>query len=90
MSWGNGNGIVVEDKNKALRMADATIRGDLEGREEGLLLCFKLGYNCASPIPQKRPTMKEALQILGKIPISTQLSTPINNQIGIYLSRCMY
>ncbi|KAK8710357.1 hypothetical protein V6N13_145684 [Hibiscus sabdariffa] len=34
---GQGNGIVVEDKNKALRMADAAIRGDLEGKEDALL-----------------------------------------------------
>ncbi|XVE82846.1 hypothetical protein DITRI_Ditri16bG0038600 [Diplodiscus trichospermus] len=65
---GQGNGIVVEDKSKALRMADAAIRAELEGKEEGLLACFKLGYNCAAPIPQKRPPMKEALQILEKIP----------------------
>ncbi|GMI76904.1 hypothetical protein like AT4G37250 [Hibiscus trionum] len=68
---GQGNGIVVEDRNKAMRMADAAIRGDLEGKEDALLVCFKLGYSCASPIPQKRPTMKEALQILEKIPSST-------------------
>ncbi|KAE8672587.1 putative LRR receptor-like serine/threonine-protein kinase [Hibiscus syriacus] len=68
---GQGNGMVVEDKNKALRMADAAIRGELEGKEDGLLVCFKLGYNCASPIPQKRPTMKEALQLLDKITSST-------------------
>ncbi|KAL4376623.1 hypothetical protein GQ457_02G008070 [Hibiscus cannabinus] len=68
---GQGNGVVVEDQNKALRMADATIRGDLQGKEDALLACFKLGYNCASPLPQKRPTMKEALQILDKIPSSS-------------------
>ena len=67
---GQGNGIVVEDQIKALRMADAAIRAELEGKEEALLACFKLGYNCASPIPQKRPPMKEALQILEKIPSS--------------------
>ncbi|KAE8735891.1 putative LRR receptor-like serine/threonine-protein kinase [Hibiscus syriacus] len=68
---GQGNGIVVEDKDKALRMADAAIRGDLDGKEDALLVCFRLGYSCASPIPQKRPSMKEALQILDKIPSST-------------------
>ncbi|KAA3461384.1 putative LRR receptor-like serine/threonine-protein kinase [Gossypium australe] len=68
---GQGNGVVVEDQNKALRMADAAIRGDLEGKEDALLAGFKLGYNCASPIPQKRPTMKEALQILDKLPSSS-------------------
>ncbi|KAE8693334.1 hypothetical protein F3Y22_tig00110813pilonHSYRG00189 [Hibiscus syriacus] len=67
---GEGNGIVVEDKMKALRMGDAPIRGELAGKEEGLLACFKLGYNCASPIPQKRPSMKEALQIIDRIPSS--------------------
>ncbi|OMO56585.1 hypothetical protein CCACVL1_26435 [Corchorus capsularis] len=72
---GQGNGLVVEDKNKALRMADAAIRADLDGKEEGLLACFKLGFNCASPIPQKRPPMKEALQILEKIPSSTSSSS---------------
>ncbi|XWS33560.1 hypothetical protein CRYUN_Cryun22dG0093700 [Craigia yunnanensis] len=72
---GQGNGIVVEDQIKALRMADAAIRAELEGKEEALLACFKLGYNCASPIPQKRPPMKEALHILEKIPSSTSSSS---------------
>lgn len=72
MSWARGNnGVVVDDKNRALRMADVAIRGDVEGREEALLACFKLGYSCGSPIPQKRPTMKEVVQVLEKIPIST-------------------
>lgn len=65
---GQGNGLVVEDKNKALRMTDVAIRGDLEGNEDALLACFKLGYSCASPLPQKRPAMKEVVQVLEKIP----------------------
>ncbi|QDP16886.1 hypothetical protein Tsubulata_009119 [Turnera subulata] len=65
------NGLVVEDKNRALRMADVAIRADVEGKEDALLACFKLGYNCASPVPQKRPTMKEVLQVLDKVPTST-------------------
>ncbi|KAJ8770775.1 hypothetical protein K2173_021422 [Erythroxylum novogranatense] len=65
------NGLVVEDKNRALRMADVSIRADVEGKEEALLACFKLGYSCASPVPQKRPTMKEVLQVLDKIPCSS-------------------
>lgn len=59
-----GTGIVVEDKSRALRMADVAIRADVEGKEESLLACFKLGYSCASPIPNKRPAMKEVLQVL--------------------------
>eukprot|EP00258_Populus_trichocarpa_P018033 XP_006380687.2 probable LRR receptor-like serine/threonine-protein kinase At4g37250 [Populus trichocarpa] len=65
------NGLVVEDKNRALRMADVAIRADVEGKEDALLACFKLGYSCASPLPQKRPTMKEALQVIEKFPSSS-------------------
>lgn len=69
---GQGLGLAVEDKSRAVRMADMSIRADVEGREEALLSLFKLGYSCASPTPQKRPSMKEALQVLEKFPtIST-------------------
>ncbi|GAV74868.1 Pkinase domain-containing protein/LRR_1 domain-containing protein/LRRNT_2 domain-containing protein [Cephalotus follicularis] len=71
---GHGNGLVVEDQNRALRMADVAIRADVEGKEEALLACFKLGYNCASPVPQKRPSMKEVLQVLEKFPASSSSS----------------
>lgn len=69
-----GTGVVVEDKSRALRMADVAIRADVEGKEESLLACFKLGYSCASPIPNKRPAMKEVLQVLEKVPSSTSSS----------------
>lgn len=69
-----GTGIVVEDKSRALRMADVAIRADVEGKEESLLACFKLGYSCASPIPNKRPAMKEVLQVLEKVPSPTSSS----------------
>ncbi|KAF6162014.1 hypothetical protein GIB67_021935 [Kingdonia uniflora] len=65
---GVGYGIVVEEKNRVLRMADMAIRPDVEGKEETLVTCFKLGFNCASLVPMKRPTMKEVAQILEKIP----------------------
>ncbi|KAM6540586.1 hypothetical protein CsatB_005033 [Cannabis sativa] len=71
---GQGPGIVVDDKCRALRMADVAIRAELEGKEECLLGCFKVGYNCASPVPQKRPSMKEVVQVLDKIPCSTSSS----------------
>lgn len=57
----------LEDRTRMLRMADPTIRADLEGKEEALLSCLKLGYNCISHVPQKRPSMKEALHVLEKI-----------------------
>ncbi|KAL5753041.1 hypothetical protein ACOSP7_023216 [Xanthoceras sorbifolium] len=72
---GQGNGVVVEDKNRALRFADAAIRVDLEGKEEALLACFKIAYSCASLVPQKRPSMKEALQVLEKFPSSSSSSS---------------
>ncbi|KAL3592156.1 hypothetical protein D5086_010796 [Populus alba] len=64
------NGLVVEDKNRAMRMADVVIRADVEGKEDALLACFKLGYSCALHAPQKRPTMKEALQVIERFPSS--------------------
>lgn len=60
----------AEEKNKVLRMADVAIRADLEGTEEALLGLLRLGYSCISPVPQKRPLMKEILQGLEKFPSS--------------------
>ncbi|XP_030532125.2 LOW QUALITY PROTEIN: probable LRR receptor-like serine/threonine-protein kinase At4g37250 [Rhodamnia argentea] len=68
---GQANGVVVDDQGRAVRMADAAIRGELEGKEDALLACFRLGLGCASPVPQKRPSMKEALHVLEKIPSSS-------------------
>ncbi|OWM82147.1 hypothetical protein CDL15_Pgr001721 [Punica granatum] len=72
---GQGNGVMVDDHSRAMRMADATIRADLEGKENALLACFKLGFSCASPIPQKRPPIKEALQMLEKVPSNSSSSS---------------
>lgn len=72
---GQGPGLFVEDKNRALRMVDMAIRADMEGREEALLGYFKLGYSCVSSVPQKRPPMKEVLQILEKLSSSTSSSS---------------
>lgn len=69
-----GLGLASEDKGRVLRMADAAIRADLEGKEDALLACFKLGFSCVSPAPQKRPSMKEAVQVLEKIPSSSSSS----------------
>ncbi|XP_073044859.1 probable LRR receptor-like serine/threonine-protein kinase At4g37250 [Primulina eburnea] len=60
-----------EDKGKVLKMADAAVRAELEGKEEALLALFKLGYNCVAPVPQKRPSMKEILNALEKISSSS-------------------
>ncbi|KAA8536229.1 hypothetical protein F0562_028707 [Nyssa sinensis] len=70
--WTGGTSL-VEDKNWVLRMADVAIRAEVEGREDAILACSKLGFSCASLVPQKRPSMKDALQVLEKItPCSSQ------------------
>ena len=56
-----------EEKNRAVQLADVAIRGEVEGREESMLACFRLGFSCASSVQQKRPSMKEAVQILEKM-----------------------
>ncbi|CAD5173508.1 unnamed protein product [Musa acuminata subsp. malaccensis] len=60
-------GLVVEERNRLLRMADAAIRGEVEGKEEALLCCIKLGFACCAMAPQRRPSMKEAVQVLDNI-----------------------
>jgi len=72
---GQGPGLLVEDNNRALRMVDMAIRADMECREEALLAYFKLGYSCMSSVPQKRPPMKEVLQVLEKISSSSSSSS---------------
>ncbi|KAG8368355.1 hypothetical protein BUALT_Bualt15G0036900 [Buddleja alternifolia] len=61
-------GSVAEDPSRVLRMADVAIRGDVAGREEAMLAWFKLGFSCASLVPQKRPCMRDAINVLEKIP----------------------
>ncbi|KAK1363783.1 putative LRR receptor-like serine/threonine-protein kinase [Heracleum sosnowskyi] len=70
-----GSGSAMLEKNKILRMADMALRADMEGKEESLLALLRLGYNCISPLPQKRPSMKEALHILDKFPLSSSPSS---------------
>lgn len=66
MTWSST--LTDEEKNKVLRMSDVAIRGDMEGKEEALFAILKLGYNCISSVPQKRPHMKEVLHTLDKFP----------------------
>ncbi|KAG6533832.1 probable LRR receptor-like serine/threonine-protein kinase At4g37250 [Zingiber officinale] len=58
------SGFVAEERNRAVRMADAAIRDEVEGKEEALLGCFKLGFACCATAPQRRPSMKDAVQVL--------------------------
>ncbi|GMH16293.1 hypothetical protein Nepgr_018134 [Nepenthes gracilis] len=66
--WTPGAGL--EDRYWALRMADVAIRAEVQGREEDMMGIFKVGISCASLLPQRRPTMKEALQVLEKSPLA--------------------
>lgn len=66
--WARGS--AVEDKDRILRITDVAIRVDMEDREDVTLSCYKLGFSCASLIPQRRPSMKDALQVLEKMPCS--------------------
>ncbi|XP_050364321.1 receptor protein kinase-like protein At4g34220 [Argentina anserina] len=59
-------GSLMGEKNRVLVMVDMAIRAEVEGREDVLQACLKLGFSCASFVPQKRPTMKEVLQVLEK------------------------
>ncbi|EHA8592592.1 Receptor protein kinase-like protein [Cocos nucifera] len=64
-------GFVVEERNRILRMADPALRGEVEGKEEALLSCFRLGFACCSVAPQRRPSMKDAVQVLEKITVTS-------------------
>ncbi|KAF3598012.1 hypothetical protein DY000_02024070 [Brassica cretica] len=76
---GQVNGLVIDDGDRAMRMADAAIRAELEGKEEAVLACLKMGLACASPIPQRRPNIKEALQERVKIRVwEFELKTPLS------------
>ncbi|KAL5561296.1 hypothetical protein UlMin_031043 [Ulmus minor] len=63
-------GLVGEDKNRVLRLVDVAIKGEVESCEDAIVSCLKLGFSCVSFVSQKRPSMKEALQVLDKIPSS--------------------
>lgn len=66
--------LAAEEKGRVLRMVDVAIRADVEGKEDALLALLKLGFSCISPVPHKRPTMKEAHQLLEKFPSSCSSS----------------
>ncbi|ESQ31212.1 hypothetical protein EUTSA_v10003700mg [Eutrema salsugineum] len=65
---GQVNGLVIDDGDRAMRMTDAAIRAELEGKEDDVLACLKMGLACALPIPQRRPSIKEALQVIERFP----------------------
>lgn len=72
--WTAGS-LTPEEKSRMLRMFDVAIRAEVESREDAMLACLKLGLSCACFVPQKRPTMKEAVQVLDKISTTTHTTS---------------
>ncbi|KAG6525261.1 probable LRR receptor-like serine/threonine-protein kinase At4g37250 [Zingiber officinale] len=64
----NAGGLVAEERHRVVRMADPAMRGEVEGKEEALMSCFRLGFACCAAAPQRRPAMKEVVQALEKLP----------------------
>ncbi|CAN6223349.1 unnamed protein product [Urochloa humidicola] len=59
----------ADDKAQALlRLLDPALRGEVEGREEAVASCLRLGAACCAMAPGKRPSMKDALQAIERIP----------------------
>ncbi|XP_062229355.1 probable LRR receptor-like serine/threonine-protein kinase At4g37250 [Phragmites australis] len=57
-------GLVAEERGRVLRMADPTLRGEADGREDALLASFKLAFACCAMAPSKRPAMRDAVMVL--------------------------
>ncbi|KAM0900607.1 hypothetical protein ACQ4PT_020545 [Festuca glaucescens] len=57
-----------EQGQQAFLLADAALRGEMEGREETLASCLRLGFACCAMAPNKRPAMKDVLQAIDRIP----------------------
>lgn len=53
---------------QAFLLADAALRGEMEGREETLASCLRLGFACCAAAPGKRPAMRDVLQAIDRIP----------------------
>ncbi|KAJ0252066.1 Receptor protein kinase-like protein [Hirschfeldia incana] len=56
-----------EEKGRFLRLVDGAIRSDVARHEDAAMVCFRLGIECVSSLPQKRPSMKEVVQALEKV-----------------------
>nr|GEZ10760.1 probable LRR receptor-like serine/threonine-protein kinase At4g37250 [Tanacetum cinerariifolium] len=69
MTWSST--LTDDEKKKVSRMVDVAIRGNMEGKEDTLFALLRVAYNCISPVPQKRPHMKEVLHALNKFPSTT-------------------
>ncbi|CAO1948619.1 unnamed protein product [Urochloa humidicola] len=58
--------VAAEEHGRVLRMADPTLRGEADGREDALLACFRLAFACCAMAPGKRPAMRDAVTVLDR------------------------
>ncbi|KAL1215773.1 Receptor protein kinase-like protein [Cardamine amara subsp. amara] len=65
--WSNLSGTEAEEKGRFLRLIDGAMRSDVARHEDAAMTCFRLGLGCVSSLPQKRPSMKEVVQVLDKM-----------------------
>ncbi|WZY68201.1 receptor protein kinase-like protein At4g34220 [Brassica napus] len=63
------DGSEAEEKGRFLRLVDGAIRSDVARHEDAAMVCFRLGIECVSSLPQKRPSMKEVVQALEKVSV---------------------
>ncbi|CAL5090432.1 unnamed protein product [Urochloa decumbens] len=56
------------DEKALLRLVDPALRGEVEGREEAVATCLRLAAACCAMAPGKRPSMKDALQAIERVP----------------------
>ncbi|CAM0950642.1 unnamed protein product [Alopecurus aequalis] len=64
-----------EKGQQVFLLADAALRGEMEGREETLASCLRLGFACCAMAPNKRPAMKDVLQAIDRIPSPSSSSS---------------
>uniref|UniRef100_A0A1J3E098 Receptor protein kinase-like protein n=1 Tax=Noccaea caerulescens TaxID=107243 RepID=A0A1J3E098_NOCCA len=65
--WSELPGLEAEEKGRFLRLIDGAIRSDVARHEDAAMAWFRLGIECVSSVPQKRPSMKELVQVLEKM-----------------------
>ncbi|KAL0726355.1 hypothetical protein Bca4012_022448 [Brassica carinata] len=63
------DGSEAEEKGRFLRLIDGAIRSEAARYEDAAMVCFRLGIECVSSLPQKRPSMKEVMQALEKVSV---------------------
>ncbi|KAG8049417.1 hypothetical protein GUJ93_ZPchr0009g2402 [Zizania palustris] len=67
--WSSASAATGEENGQQVfRLADAALRGEMAGREEALERCLRLGFACCAMTPHKRPSMKDVVSAMDRIP----------------------